>query len=951
MVYDKQNRLVATQDAELRKNNYWLYTKYDVWGRVALTGMSTGYGNSRISEQNLADALGQNNVGRTTQVSYNRQGIDVYYDNFNGSYPDSSRWITLLSVNYYDSYPGYPFNPPFPASIQGKTVLTETPGTDGKSTKGLPVLSLIKNIEDDNWTKNYVYYDDQGRAIGHYSINHLGGYTKTESKLDFAGLTQTSVVRHKRVDTDPERLITQNFEFDGQNRLLVHKHQIDSKPVEILAQNKYNELSQLESKKIGGTHIAAPLQTIEYQYNIQGSLTKVNNPADLNGKLFGYELKYQNPVYSNISPGKYSGNIMEMDWKDASENVLKRYTYSYDGLNRLKDAVYTEPNATNPYNNNYNESLIYDSNGNIKSLKRNAFPVMGTTSTLVDDLDYRYTGNLLTQVIENSLNDTGYEGGNNKIDYDLNGNMINMKDKGIYNIIYNFLNLPDSYSITQKDPLGATKTFGLEYLYSANGTKLRKIYTSSAGGRGQATTRNTTDYLDGFQYSISEIIQACDWCRTSVAFEQEAYKNAGIGIGIGGPETVTPEWVLNFVPTAEGFYNFTENRYIYQYKDHLGNARVSFTQNSAGALEITDTNSYYPLGLNHIGGNKGVLGSYQNYKYNGKELQETGMFDYGWRHYMPDLGRWTGMDQLSEKYYPTSPFAYADNNPIMIIDPDGRLNMHLINGFLSNSQSDVTWYNTGGGFSSTAGASVDYDGNTINWSHGYTTSILANVGVNLEYVNIPSIELKGSSFFWALKIQQHVNSYMERWNAKSDFEWDRMKIVARLNDHGVNYVGGAGDPIGIFDVVGQVMSTWKPENRYLAMAAGIIGAVALKKPGLAGAESKAVVNLTEETFSQALMKGAENVGGYSIYGTKGLVGNTFNRNIFLLEASGSKSLSGLRSLVGNMEKEALGTGANKISIYGSSVINKGFLNPNIAARFGYTFEQLGNGVVLQKTLK
>lgn len=101
---------------------------------------------------------------------------------------------------------------------------------------------------------------------------------------------------------------------------------------------------------------------------------------------------------------------------------------------------------------------------------------------------------------------------------------------------------------------------------------------------------------------------------------------------------------------------------------------------------------------------------------------------------------------------------------------------------------------------------------------------------------------------------------------------------------------------------------------------------------------RGLVNLTEETFSQALFKGAENVGGYSVYGTKGLVGNTFNRNIFLLEASGSKSLSGFRSFVGSLEAEAIGAGANKISIYGSSVINKGFLNPNIARRFGYTFE-------------
>ncbi|WP_435384116.1 RHS repeat-associated core domain-containing protein [Chryseobacterium tructae] len=130
-------------------------------------------------------------------------------------------------------------------------------------------------------------------------------------------------------------------------------------------------------------------------------------------------------------------------------------------------------------------------------------------------------------------------------------------------------------------------------------------------------------------------------------------------------------WTLDFVPTAEGFYSFTENRYIYQYKDHLGNIRVSFAKNTAGILGITDTNNYYPFGLNHIGGEKGVLGGYKNYKYNGKELQETGMYDYGARMYMPDIGRWGVIDPLAEKMRRHSPYNYAWDNPIMFIDPDG----------------------------------------------------------------------------------------------------------------------------------------------------------------------------------------------------------------------------------------------------------------------------------------
>ncbi|RTZ45920.1 hypothetical protein EJ377_14530 [Chryseobacterium arthrosphaerae] len=76
--------------------------------------------------------------------------------------------------------------------------------------------------------------------------------------------------------------------------MLVHKHQIDTQPEEILAQYEYNELSQVKNKKVGGTNTAQPLQSIDYTYNIKGWLTKINDPSDLNGKLFGYELKYTN---------------------------------------------------------------------------------------------------------------------------------------------------------------------------------------------------------------------------------------------------------------------------------------------------------------------------------------------------------------------------------------------------------------------------------------------------------------------------------------------------------------------------------------------------------------------------------------------------------------------------------------------------------------------------------
>ena len=102
---------------------------------------------------------------------------------------------------------------------------------------------------------------------------------------------------------------------------------------------------------------------------------------------------------------------------------------------------------------------------------------------------------------------------------------------------------------------------------------------------------------------------------------------------------------------------------------------MSYKNNGSGGAEIIDTNNYYPFGLKHQE-SPIVLAPFAgvpyNYKYNGKELQETGMYDYGARFYMPDMGRWGVVDPLAEKYQMMSTYNYGGNNPIRFIDPDGR---------------------------------------------------------------------------------------------------------------------------------------------------------------------------------------------------------------------------------------------------------------------------------------
>lgn len=90
--------------------------------------------------------------------------------------------------------------------------------------------------------------------------------------------------------------------------------------------------------------------------------------------------------------------------------------------------------------------------------------------------------------------------------------------------------------------------------------------------------------------------------------------------------------------------------------------------------EIIDENNYYPFGLKHKGYNGVIDYLAYNKSYLGQEEnEELGLnwLTFRFRNYMPDIGRFFGVDPIAEKFYYLSPYQTAHNNPIWKIELEG----------------------------------------------------------------------------------------------------------------------------------------------------------------------------------------------------------------------------------------------------------------------------------------
>ena len=445
------------------------------------------------------------------------------------------------------------------------------------------------------------FYDLKGRTVKTVQNNIMGGYDITKTSYTYTNKPASVTHTHSASGKTTRSEIT-TYTYDEKDRISKITHKLGNNAEVTLVSYTYDPYGRVTGKKLHNS------TSVSYQYNLRNWVTNIT------------AAKFQQNLYYNTGNGTscYNGNISSTTWKSGDETTTRGYKFAYDGANRMTAGIYGEGTAISSNANRFNESATYDKNGNILSLQRR-----GQTGTSVyaqlDNLTYTYNGNQVTK-IEDAVSATALSGNTaftngsstaNEYTYDANGNITKDSNKGIGNIKYNLLNLPEEVAFNNGD--------SIKFFYSAEGEKLKVEYI--IGG----TTTNTC------------------YCA-NVVYENNNQK-----------------YLLN----DEGYYDLASGCYHYYLKDHLGNNRVVINQSGA----VQQTNHYYPYGGTFASSTTG-----QPYKYNGKEFDtHAGLnwYDYGARQYDPAIARWTTQDKFSEKYRNLSPYQQTACNPLKYIDING----------------------------------------------------------------------------------------------------------------------------------------------------------------------------------------------------------------------------------------------------------------------------------------
>jgi RHS repeat-associated protein len=632
MVYDQWDRPVLTQDANLKPQNKWVFTKYDQLNRPVMTGFYIN--TTHTTQQTMQNYVNTQNMGRF-EVYTPAASPPMY--TLNQSFPVVV-FADVETLNYYDDYDwtnGIPsvfrtfdnsFNAHFYAASSSTWPFPQAM-TPTNNTRGLLTGGIVR-VPGTTLLATTTFYDENGKVIQTKAENITGGCDISTTQYSFSGNPLVTVLRQDKAGTNAHsNTIITRMTYDNLGRLIITEKKTSSSLVNsggipanwtVILENTYDELGRVISKTIGnkkdlatGAYISprAPLQALVFDFNIRGWLLGMNRDYLVtegqtgDGKYFGYELGYDklaNKAGRNFAgTAQFGGNLRGLVWKSDGDDIRRKYDYTYDATNRLLRADFEQQNAADHAWNNtlINFSVImgdgtptnaYDANGNIKRMQQ--WGVKLNISEKIDDLQYNYITNTgkLSSIVENAAGGTlpaGPETGlgdftdkntaGSDYGYDMNGNMISDLNKRMNGTTGN--NLTSGGAITYNHmnlPLVVTvkKSDG-----STRGT-VTYLY-DAAGMKLKKTTQelNATVAYNGTNYT-SNITTTTTYLGESVC-ESKSYSNASLS-------ALNYTDLLQFIGHEAGRTRYkaavgaspAKFEYDYFIKDHLGNVRMILTE-------------------------------------------------------------------------------------------------------------------------------------------------------------------------------------------------------------------------------------------------------------------------------------------------------------------------------------------------------------------------------------
>ena len=488
----------------------------------------------------------------------------------------------------------------------------------------------------------YTVYDDFGRVtrVG----EAVGNFTSLDPERSYPFENDASSWRSRMTydggdavaDSDP---VTGGSNY-AQGRLTKIEENTDADAAaEVVHEYAYDHLGNVRVKQVSNEGLTGA-KTAVYDHDLTGRVTRLVYPDgaqaryayDGAGRLsrVGDARGMTLAEYTHTAAGNIATHIVGQGAGDTTADGVVTGTYAYNPREWVTDLNYADT---------FRSTLTYDLAGNVT---RQVYSHGGAASKTADyayDALYRIT-------------DFDVTGGTSRdYTYDRSGNLTSMVT-GNSRLTYNY-----SGTSTPNRLDSTTGAGGQTYAYNPNGWMT---------ARGDASL--TYDYR-GLTTGVGLAAYLMDPDRRRVKKTVGTAKTYYLR-GPGG--SVLAEYSGQSLSAK---YIYTGSKRIariagdsasYYLADHLGSTRSLVDDEGA----VTAAYDYWPYGKVLASSGSGST----HFRFTGHERDAESGLDYMLaRSYAYDVGRFLRPDPIQDEYPGISPYAYAANNPLKYVDPDGMI--------------------------------------------------------------------------------------------------------------------------------------------------------------------------------------------------------------------------------------------------------------------------------------